>query len=141
MTSMQWLLLPVFLHFALTVWVGVNMGGARRKAVYGGRVKRSDIIYNNRAWPDDILKWGSNFENQFQIPMLWYACIAFLLLTGLADVVSIVLAWLFLAARVVHTVIHTGGNKLPDRFYAFLAGFAVLIAMWAWFALRLYVLG
>jgi hypothetical protein len=141
MAAMHWLLLPLFLHVALTVWVGFKLGSARRKAVSSGRVKRQDITYNNRAWPDDILKWGSNFENQFQIPMLWYACIAFVLLTGLADVVIIVLSWLFLAARVVHTAIHTGSNKLPDRFYAFLAGFALLIAMWVWFGLRLFLLG
>jgi len=51
------------------------------------------------------------------------------------------LSWLFVAARLVHIIIHTGSNNVRYRMFAFLTSFAALTAMWAWFGLRLYFLG
>jgi hypothetical protein len=141
MTITQLILLPVFLHFVLVSFLGARMGAARRSAVYSGQVKRDDIVLDDRKWPDAIRQISNNFNNQFQAPIAWYCCIAFLLITGLADYVQIMFAWAFLAARVLHSYIHIGSNKLPDRFYAFLAGLFFMSAMWVWFAIRLYIVG
>jgi hypothetical protein len=51
--------------------------------------------------------------------------------------VQVILAWLFLITRLVHTYIHIGRNVVIDRFYAFLASVVALLAMWVWFALRI----
>ena len=141
MTLEKLLLLPVVLHFFMTVALGVVMGRARFAAVAGGRAKLSEVVLNSRAWPSDVLKISNNFDNQFQIPMLWYALVAFSLLTGTVDSVLVVLSWVFAASRLVHTIIHTGGNKLPQRFYAYLVGITVLTLMWAWFSARYFVIG
>jgi len=37
---------------------------------------------------------------------------------------------------VVHAYIHVTNNRVPRRFFAYLAGTIVLMAMWAYFALR-----
>jgi hypothetical protein len=39
----------------------------------------------------------------------------------------------------VHSYIHTGRNLVIDRFYAFTASVITLLAMWIWFALRLFL--
>ena len=61
--------------------------------------------------------------------------------TQTVDTVMVVLAWLFVASRVVHMLIHTGGNNVLHRFLAFITGFTFLVLLWAWFALRIYVAG
>ena len=141
MSYVQAILLPVFLHFLLVNIVGVRMGRARFISVRSGETKRADIVLDSRKWPDRLRQISNNFDNQFQAPMAWYACIAFLLVTGFVDKIQVILAFGFLLSRVVHSFIHVTTNKLPDRFYAFMAGLVCLGAMWAWFALRLYVIG
>jgi hypothetical protein len=141
MSQEKWLLLPVFLHFFMMVVIGGKMGRARFEGVKSGRVKRADIVNNSKAWPDDISKIGNNFDNQFQLPPYWYLCVVLVLLTGMIDKVLIVLCWVFLGARVAHTIEHTGSNTLPRRFYFYLIGFGSLTVMWLWFAVRFFVTG
>ena len=64
-----------------------------------------------------------------------------ILATGLVDWPAAVLSWGFIASRVVHTLIHTGANVVVRRFQVFLAGFAMIVLLWAWFGLRLFVIG
>jgi hypothetical protein len=140
-TAAQLILAPVLIHVVLIYYVGIRAAVSRAVAVRGREVRIKDIALDNRGWPDAIRKLGNNYDNQFQVPMMWYALVALLLATGLVDSTAIVLAWLFLATRIVHTYIHIGSNIVPRRLYAFLTGVSVLFLMWLWFALRLYVVG
>jgi hypothetical protein len=139
MTLEKWFLLPVVLHFFITLLIGVRMGRARFMAARAGHVTRAEILNNAQAWPPDVLKLSNNFNNQFQLPMMWYGLTAFVLVTHTADMALLVLSWAFLAARIWHTLVHMGSNTLPLRFYAYLAGFGVLMTMWAWFAFRYFM--
>ena len=141
MTIEQALLLPLFLHMVLILWVGARTIRARFAAVMGGKTKLSTIALNSGAWPDDVRKFGNNFDNQFEVPMLWYAVCGLLIVTGKADWISVGLSTAFLVARVAHSVVHTGSNRVPLRMRVFLASVAVVLAMWTWFAIRLYVIG
>ena len=141
MTITQWLLLPAFVHVALVFFVSARMGRARFKAARSGAVKVKDIAVDGTKWPDDVKKIVNNFQNQFEVPVLFHALLPLLLVTGLADAVAVVLAWIFVASRIVHSSIHIGSNIVIQRFRAFLLGFIVVVLMWAWFGLRLYVIG
>ena len=135
------LLLPLFLHVLLILYVGSHSLKLRFTAVLSGKTKLSAIATDSSNWPDDVRKWGNNFDNQFQVPNLWYAVCSLVLIVGKADLVFVGLSWLFLLARVLHSYIHTGANDVPLRMRTFLASFAVVFLMWAWLALRLYVIG
>ncbi len=141
MTTVQWLLLPAFVHVALVFGVGALMGRARFRAARAGRVKVKDIAADNSRWPEDVKKVANNYQNQFEVPVLFYALLPLLLVTGLADAVSVSLAWVFVASRLVHSYIHLGSNIVIRRFRVFVFGFAIVVVMWAWFGLRLYVIG
>jgi hypothetical protein len=117
------------------------VGRARFRAVREGRARIEDIALDNTRWPDDVRKLANNYDNQFQLPVLFYAVLPLLIVTQTVDVTAVMLAWAFVAARIVHSLIHTGSNKVIRRFYAFLASFIAVAALWAWFALRLYVTG
>lgn len=141
MTIVQWLLLPAFIHVAWVAVLGLRMGRVRTGALRAGRVRMEEIALDNTRWPDDVRKFANNFDNQFQVPMLFYAVLPLLIVTGLADVVSAGLAWVFVAGRIAHSLIHTGSNNVIRRFYAFGASFLAVAGLWVWFALRLYVTG
>ena len=90
MSLTQWLLLPAFVHVALTFAVGVRMGRARFKAARAGRVKVSEVAVDSGKWPDDVRKIANNYQNQFEVPVLFYALLPLLLATGKVDGVSVI---------------------------------------------------
>lgn len=135
------LLLPLFLHVLLIIFVGIRTIRARFKSVRTGQTKLGDIAVNAGAWPRRVQQLGNNFDSQFDLPMLWYSCCGLLVATGLTDVISVALSWFFLLARLVHTSVHIGANDVPTRMRVYLAGFVAVVFMWVWFGIRFYVIG
>ncbi|RPH69378.1 MAG: hypothetical protein EHM74_05900 [Hyphomicrobiales bacterium] len=99
MSPTQWLLLPAFVQVALTFAVGVRMGRARFRAARAGRVKVSEVAVDSGKWPDDVRKIANNYQNQFEVPVLYFALLPLLLATGKVDGVSVILSWAFVASR------------------------------------------
>ncbi len=135
--SIQAVLLPVFVQVALTFgllyWQGyVRVGHTRR-----GEVKLRDIALRQANWPEQATKLGNAFLNQLEIPILFYALVAFALLTRKADLVFVVLSWLFVLSRLVHAYIHVTSNRVSRRFFAYTVGTLTLLVMWVIFALRI----
>ncbi len=141
MTLEKWLLLPLFLHVLLILVVGGISLRARIKTVVSRQIKLKAIALNSDAWPDEVRKLGNNFDNQFQMPMLWYAVCGLIIVTVKPDWICIGLSWGFLVARVLHSMVHTGSNNVPLRSRMFLVSVACVMSMWAWFAIRLFVIG
>lgn len=140
MTPTQHLLLPAFVQFALTVYVLARLGQGRVRAVRSRQVKYSDVD-SKTAYSETVQKFANNYVSQFELPVLFYAVLAFALATELTDFALIGLAWAFVGSRLVHSFVHTGSNRIATRFRVFVAGLVVLVAMWAWFGLRLFVIG
>jgi hypothetical protein len=137
----KFLVLPLVLHVLLVAYIGQKMLRSRIKSVTSGKTKISDIAVDDDAWPRKVKQIGNNFDNQFQVPMLWYACVALVVALGLGDFVFVALSWMFLVLRFVHSMIHIGSNDVPTRMRVFLMSFVALFAMWLWLAVRLLVLG
>lgn len=141
MTIVQWLLLPAFIHVGWVMLLLVRMGRVRMAAVRKGAVTIEEIALDNRRWPDEVRKFSNNYDNQFQLPVLFYAILPLLLMLVKADWLQVTLAWVFVLSRIAHSLVHTGSNAVMKRGQVFLVGYAALGLMWAWFALRLYVIG
>jgi hypothetical protein len=139
-TPTQHLLLPAFVQFALTVYVLTRMGQGRVWAVHSGRVKYSDVD-TKTAYPEAVQRFMSNYHSQFELPVLFYAVVAFALIAERVDVILIGLAWAFVGSRLVHSFVHTGSNIIATRFKVFVAGLVFLVGMWVWFGLKLFVIG
>ena len=140
MSLTQHLLLPAFVQFALTVYVLIRQGQGRVRAVRSGQVKRSEIDTKS-AYSESVQKFANNYVSQFELPVLFYVVLVFALATELIDFVLIGLAWAFVGSRLVHSFVHTGANGIATRFKVFVAGLVFLVGMWAWFGLRLFVIG
>lgn len=60
------------------------------------------------------------------------------LATRKADLVFVVMAWIFVATRFVHAGVYVTSNHVPYRFQAYLVGTLLLLAMWIVFAVRIF---
>ena len=59
--------------------------------------------------------------------------------TRTADLIFVVMAWIFVLARIAHAYVHTTSNHVPTRFNVFAVGVLVLLAMWIIFAVRILI--
>lgn len=139
--SVSSLLLPVFVQVGLTFFIMFWMGVLRREALNSGRVKPEDIALRQPNWPPRALQVANNFQNQLELPMLFYAVVAFILITSTNSFVFVILAWVFVLSRIVHAYVHTGSNDVTQRSLAIGVGALALIAMWVIFAIRILVTG
>jgi hypothetical protein len=138
--SVQMVLLPVFVLVGLTFVLLFWMVGARRGALVGGETKIRDIALGQPNWPERATQIGNCYRNQFELPMLFYVLIALALPLRRADLVIVLLSWVFVVTRFAHAGVFVTSNDLNRRSLAWLAGALVLFAMWLYFALKLLLL-
>ena len=137
--SIQMILLPVLVLVALAFELLVTVGGRRRAAVMSGQIKMKDIALGQPAWPEGPTKAANCLANQFQAPVLFYVLVVLAIFTKQADLLFVIMSWIFVVTRLIHAYIHIGSNYVPHRFYAFAAGVAVLLIMWIIFAVRILI--
>jgi hypothetical protein len=138
--SVQTVLLPVFvlvgLTFALLLW----MASARTRALTSREIRIKDIALGQQNWPDRATQIGNCFRNQFELPLLFYSLIALALPLRHADLVIVLLSWVFVVTRFAHAGIFVTSNNVQQRSLAWFAGVLVLFAMWLYFALRILLI-
>jgi hypothetical protein len=127
-------LLPVFVQVGLTFFLLFWMGAVRLRALKGREVRVGDIALRQPAWPERPTQISNAYDSQFQLPVLFYALVPLALITRKADLLFVVLSWIFVATRLAHAAIHATSNNVQQRFMAFLAGAIVLLIMWIVFA-------
>lgn len=128
-TAILW---PVIVQVVLTFAVLMGMGPARARSMreLGQSLSDDDVRLGRNAWTDQALKFSKNYANQFELPVLFYAVVAYAMITSAVDVLMVGLAWIFALSRIVHTAIHVGPNVVMHRGLAFLVGFVALVLMW-----------
>ena len=134
--SVQAILLPVFAYVLLVLIVLIELGRRRGQAVKAGEVGQ-DPSLREHAWPNYVSQVSNDVRNQFEIPVLFLALVAFAMFTRKADLLFVVLSWVFVVSRYVHAFIHTTSNRLNWRLSAYFIGVIVLMAMWIIFAVQI----
>ncbi len=135
--SVAAILLPVFVQVALTFVLLMRLGSGRLRTLKAGKTKVRDIALGESNWPADVTQVGNCFNNQFQLPLLFYVLTALALVLRKADLLFVIMAWIFVVTRLVHAGIHVTSNNVNQRFAAYTAGMGVLMLMWAIFAVRI----
>ncbi len=138
--SVQAVFLPVFAMVGLTFVLLLWTAGARRRALLGGEAKIRDVALGQSNWPARATQIANCYRNQFELPLLFYVLIALAMPLRHADLVIVLLSWVFVATRFVHAGIFVTSNDFGRRSSAWLAGSLVLFAMWLYFALRILLL-
>ncbi len=123
------ILYPVFAQIILTFVLLLAMGWARRKALLTQEVRPADIALDASRWPEGARKYANCYSNQFELPVIFYVLCLIALLTAKADLLMVVLAWAFVAARIAHALMHTGPNVVSVRGGIFGIGMLILVIM------------
>jgi len=135
--TVQMVLLPVFVLVLLSFILMFRTFMVRTAALKNREVRISQIALGQDAWPQRATLVGRSYESQFELPVLFYVLIALALPLRQADLIIVLLSWVFVVLRYIHAGIHTTSNDMRYRFSAFAAGGVVLLIMWIYFALKL----
>jgi hypothetical protein len=138
--SVPMVLLPVFVQIALTFCLLMGMATARTRSLSSGETKMKDIALRQPNWPVHATQLGNCFANQFEVPVLFYILIALALPLRHADLVIVLLSWVFVVTRFAHAGIFLTSNDVRTRSLAWFAGALVVFVMWVYFALRILLL-
>lgn len=135
--SIPMILAPLFVQVALTFALLLWMAFSRAAALKQRQTKLADIALGQPNWPARAQQISNCYNNQFQLPMLFYVLTILAMMTRHADFLFVAMAWIFVLTRIVHAYIHTGTNFVRHRFNAFAAGVFILLIMWVIFAVRI----
>ena len=127
---------PAILYpmFALATWTSLVLllvPFRRIRAVARREVTEADFkLGESSAVPPAVSIPNRNYMNLLEAPMLFYVvCLIFY--AGAATTTNVILlAWAYVALRLIHSAIHLTYNKVLHRVLVFAASNAVLIVLW-----------
>jgi len=123
------ILIPVFGHLALVFFLFVMVSIKRMKAVGEGKLNTDDLAHKGNE-PEASRRWVNNLNNQFEVPLLFYALIALLYATGSTNWIYVTLAFAFLFGRLIHTLVQVSGDNVGLRGKIFTINFLAVACMW-----------
>ena len=135
--TLRFVLLPLFVEVLLTFGLYFWMAWWRTRALRSRAVRIGDIALREPNWPPHVLKVANAAHNQLELPMLFYVLTILSIITRHADVIFVVLAWIFVLSRLAHAYVHTTSNDVRKRGPLFGIGLVVLAIMWLIFMVRI----
>ena len=134
------LLIPFFGMLLLTVLVWVYMYIRRISYMVKNKIPaRAGSTPQKMAGvvPEEVQNSANNFNNLFQVPILFYVIVLYLVWAGQADQIHVVCAWVFFLMRAVHSAIQCTVNVVMARFVVYMVASISLWVMIARAALAL----
>jgi hypothetical protein len=132
--SLLWpMLAQIGWTFMLYAWLTV----ARTRAVKSGQIDYSCFVLG-REEPLEVARITRNLGNQFELPVIFYALVVLLVALGRVTWFDVVVAWVFVAGRVIHTLVQTLTDNVVLRGRVFVISFMAVVALAghvAWLAL------
>ncbi len=136
----QAILIPVFVLVAVTFALLLWSGALRSRDVRSGAVDPTKVALREPLWLPRTQQVGYAYANALELPLLFYALVALLIETKHADLIFVILAWVFVLARLVQAGIHVTANDVRWRGAAFGVSVTVLALMWLIFAVQILTL-
>jgi hypothetical protein len=131
-----WLIAAILAQGALALGLLWYLGTIRIPMVMRGEVRIDDIALERKGWPKREWQASNAFDNQFQLPVLFYIGAGLALYFG-PTLFEVVLAWLFVVSRYIHAFVHVTDNHVIRRFAAYFAGLLLLCVYWLDLLVRL----
>ena len=124
------LIIPMAAHVALAALLYALLTVARAPAVWGfGR--RPD---GSNPWAEMEPRISANLSNQFEWPLFFHvACL--LLLQSQSGYLALVLAWIFIAGRILHSAVQILTRNVRLRGVVFTVNFLAVLGLWLLVAL------
>ena len=118
--------------YVLIMWLSaVHMFRTRVRAIRSGQIPSKYYKAHIGGTPsENVVVVGRHYDNQFQVPILFFITCLVHMQIGLVNSTTIFLAWTFVCSRAVHSWVLLGRNILQIRAAVFGAGWLVILALW-----------
>jgi hypothetical protein len=135
--DIRFVLLPLFVEVLLTFGLMLGMMFHRTSALRRGESRFEAIALREPNWPVRAQQFAYSFSNQFELPVLFYVLTILSVITRHADLLFVILAWIFVMFRILQASVHVTNNnvRLRGGFYGVSA--LVLLIMWVIFIVRI----
>ena len=134
--SFQMVLAPLFVQVVLTLIVAFMLSNQRIRVGLSGQMPEN-VALREPNWPPHVRQIENNYLNQFELPVLFYVLTILAMMTRHADLLFVLLAWVFVILRIFHAYVHLTSNVMKIRGPLFFAGLIVLTIMWVIFIIRI----
>ena len=128
--SIQSVLFPVFVEVALVFVLLGLLAGARQAAMRAHGITGRDIALGDEAMPARARQIANCYANQFEMPILFFLAVIFGIVLHQTGWLFVLIEWVFVACRIAHAVVHTGGNVVKLRGALFLGSAAATALLW-----------
>lgn len=121
------LIVPMATHVAVAALLYALLTAARAPAIWGvGR--RPD---GRNPFADVEPRISANLSNQFEWPLFFHvACVLLLLRQTAPSELAVVLAWIFVAGRVLHSLVQILTRNVRLRGLVFTINFVAVLGLW-----------
>ena len=135
-----WILYPVFVMVLLSMLVGLRMLQLRYRAVFQDGLQPVYFKLNRGGKPPVYMTQAEqHFTNLYETPVLFYAVVILIYVTNMTTLLTLIMAWIYVATRLVHAYVHMGQNRILLRRNVFLTSIAILAVLWSYVFIRLLV--
>lgn len=124
-TALVW---PLLVQVALVFVIYIALGVVRSRAVKRGEMQYKEFTAV-LVEPAYVARVSQHLRNQFELPVIFYVVSLLLIVTGQVTQSAVVLAWLFVLTRVLHSYFACCGTRIAPRRKAFSAGVLVLLVL------------
>lgn len=121
------LMLPMAAHVAWAASLYALLTVARAPAVWRIGL-RAD---GSNPWSAVEPRISANLSNQFEWPLFFHIACLLLMQVHTSSVAAIVLAWVFVAGRVLHSAVQIATRNVRLRGIVFTINFLAVLGLWA----------
>lgn len=124
-----YLVTAMFCHVSWVALLYVLLTVVRAPAIWGVDTPTGAL----HRWAYLEPRISRNLANQFEWPVLFYAVAILLLWQARVDAVAGILTWLFIAGRMIHSVVQIFTANVRLRGAVFTVNFLAVWALWLYF--------
>jgi len=128
--TVQEVLLPLFVEVILTFALLFWLAPLRGRDFSSGVTRPENVALREPNWSQRSLQVGYSYANQFELPVLFYVLTILAWVTRHADLIFVVLAWVFVIFRYLQAYVHVTSNQVRLRGAFFGVSALVLAIMW-----------
>jgi hypothetical protein len=125
------LILPVLVLVGWTFVMWVWMYATRIPAMQKAKVDVNELSRTGKKLelPPEVARVADNYNHLHEQPTIFYALALAAQIAGVTDGTNVTLAWLYVALRVVHSLVQATKNIIMIRFTVFTLATFVLFAL------------
>lgn len=118
------MVLLVFIVGCVTLKVRLNSVKSKQVSVKYFQLMQGENL------PDMVVKTNRHLANLFEMPVLFYVVCTLYISLHIHSSFGLIVAWLFVIFRYLHSYIHLGTNNVRHRMLAFWASFMCVLILW-----------